>query len=388
MNKALLRPEIQQFIKTFQGNLPDLAFKGSPFKEVSVQELIQQIEGHRKCKEKLPLWHITENIYYPPKVHIEQTSSEVTARYKASLVFGKTLADITGGFGVDCYYFSEKFITVHHYEQNTELSKIAQHNFKILKKEAVSFFSEDGLKGVKNNPYDVIYADPSRRHEAKGKVFFLKDCEPNIIENLEVLLKYGATLLIKTSPMLDISAGLRALSNVSEVHIVAVENEVKELLWLIHKMPPKRNPQIKTVNFQKGVPYFFDFEGNNANKMQYSNPLKYLYEPNAAIMKSGGFSELSEAFNVPKLAEHSHLFTLDSFIEFPGRIFKILEVIPYSKLAMKPFLNFKAHVSTRNFPETVAQLKKKWKISDGGETYLFFTTLENKERVVIKCEKM
>lgn len=387
MNKALLRPEVQKFISEFTGSVTKLALKGSPWKDLTVPELLQQIESRHKSKEKLPTWANTDTIYYPPKINIEQTSSEITAQYKATLVEGKTLADITGGFGVDSYFFSKKIDLVHHFEQNTSLSAIAKHNFKQLNCPNVSFFSEDGIVGIQKQYYDVIFVDPSRRHADKGKVFFLSDCEPNVVQEQESLLKHCDTLLIKTSPMLDISIGLRELKTVQEIHIVAVQNEVKELLWLLSKNN-NRNIVIKTINFAKDSTEKFHFFWKEETSCIYSKPLSFLFEPNAAIMKSGGFLELSEAFNLPKLAEHSHLFTHDSLIEFPGRVFKITEVLPYSKTEMKPFLNTKANISTRNFPETVAQLRKKWKILDGGEIYLFFTTLENKEKVVIKCKKV
>ncbi|MEZ4779347.1 MAG: class I SAM-dependent methyltransferase [Flavobacteriaceae bacterium] len=387
MNKALLRPEVQKFISEFTGSVTKLALKGSPWKEISVQELLQQIEGQQKGKEKLPTWFSTKNIYYPPKVNIEQTSSEIAAQYKATLVLGKSLADITGGFGVDTYFLSEKFNVVHHFEQNSSLSAIAKHNFEQLGKGNVSFFSEDGIHGIQNQQYDVIYVDPSRRHATKGKVYFLNDCEPNLVEYQEYLLAHCDMLLVKTAPMLDVSVGLRELSHVSEIHIVAVQNEVKELLWILSKNTVEAI-QIRTINFLKETTETFNFYWKKNTCCTFSKPLSYLFEPNAAIMKSGGFAALSEAFNLPKLAEHSHLFTNNSYIEFPGRVFKILDVLPYSKSEMKPFLKRKANISIRNFPETVAQLRKKWKILEGGETYLFFTTLENKEKVVLKCEKV
>ena len=387
MNIALLRPEVQQFIKEFEGDVSQLAFKGSPWEEIPLKELIQQIESYTKCKDKLPTWYNCHNIIYPPKLHIEQTSSEITALYKASIVKGKGLADITGGFGVDSYFFSEKFTTVHHFEENDYLSEIAAHNFKQLEKTNVSFFATDGIEGIRNQKYDVIYADPSRRHASKGKVFFLSDCEPNLVDHQEFLLELCEILLVKTSPMLDISMGLNELKNVSEIHIIAVNNEVKELLWILSKSISEEI-LIKTINFSKTEKEEFQFYFDSENREHYETPLTYLYEPNAAIMKAGGFSKICDAFPVYKLAQHSHLFTSDALIDFPGRVFKITSVIPYQKSEMKNFAKSKANVSTRNFPETVAQIKKKWNINDGGNKYLFFTTLQNGDKEVLDTEKL
>ncbi len=387
MNKALLRSEVQKFIKEFNEDITSLAFKGSPWDDIPAQELIQQIESHSKCKEKLPTWYNAQNIIYPPKLHIEQTSSEITAAYKASIVKGESLADITGGFGVDTYFFSERFTSVDHFEQNQALSEIVKHNFKQLEKRNVTFFAEDGIKGIKTKRYDVIYVDPSRRHATKGKVFFLKDCEPNLVEHQEFLMDHCNTMLVKTSPMLDISVGLNELKNVSEIHIVAVNNEVKELLWVISKTVSE-DILIKTIHFTKEGKEEFQFKFQSESNNNYTPPLTYLYEPNAATMKSGGFSKICDAFSVYKLAQHSHLFTSEELIDFPGRVFKINAMIPYQKAAMKEFANTKANISTRNFSETVAQLKKKWKIKDGGDKYLFFTTLHNGEKVVLETSKV
>lgn len=386
MNKALLLPEVQDFIKSFNEEISKLAFRGSPWPEITIQELIQQIEGYQKSKIKLPTWYATNAIYYPPKLNIEQTSSEVTAKYKASLIDGETIADITGGFGVDSFYFSKNYKTVHHFERNKSLSSIVAHNFKQLGLKNVSFFAEDAISGLENKKYDVIYVDPSRRHDTKGKVFFLKDCEPNLIEHQESLLNRCNTLLVKTSPMLDINIGLEELQSVQEIHIVAIDNEVKELLWILQK-GGNREVTIKTIHFNKKNREEFSFLFGNQSEMQYSTPLTYLYEPNAAIMKSGGFSNICDDYGLKKIAKHSHLFTSDKLISFPGRVFKIMDVIPYKKNTMKTLSNSKANVSTRNFPENVSQLKKKWKIKDGGQDYLFFTSLADDSKVVIKTTK-
>lgn len=387
MNKALLQPEVQAFIRQTADDLSLLAFKGSPFPEITTLELLQQIEGYRKTEKKLPSWHHTKNILYPPKLNLEQTSSEETARYKASIVQGVTLADLTGGFGVDSYYFSKYFKKVQYFEWNNELAEMACHNFKVLGASNIDCISGNGLELLGNKQFDALFLDPARRHQEKGKVFFLKDCEPNVVENLSMLLQHCHTLLIKSSPMLDLSIGLKELQQVLEIHIVAVNNEVKELLWILSE-EIKTALWIKTINFQSDTLQRFDFIYGDKSQAVYSRPLTYLFEPNAAILKAGAFQELCGAFEVQKLAPHSHLYTARDLVDFPGRRFKIQQVIPYHKEAMRSLTKIKAHITTRNFPESVAVLRKRWKMQDGGDRYLFFTTLENEERIVLDTCKV
>lgn len=388
MNTALLHSEVQKFIRNYSEDTAVLAFKGSPFKNITVQELIEQIEGFRKTKKKLPHWHETEEIYFPPKLNIEQTSSELTAQYKASLVSGTTLADITGGLGVDTLYFAKNFTTVAYFELNRELAAIAKHNFDKLGATNINCTVGDGLATILSQPFDTIYVDPARRHSSKGKVFFLKDCEPNVVGSTDAILEHCETLLIKTSPMLDISVGLSELKNVVEIHVVAVENEVKELLWLLQK---KSSPAIsvKTVNITKTKVESFNFVHGEKALPSYGLPQHYLYEPNATIMKAGAFASISEAFALSKLHINSHLYSSEQLLEFPGRRFSIDQTIPYRKSEMKKHLfGTKANIATRNFPETVQVLRKKWKIKDGGAVYLFFTTAMNNERIVLICSKI
>ena len=388
MNRALLHSEAQNFIRNYSEDTAALAFKGSPFEGITVQELIEQIESFRKTKKKLPSWHHTEGIYFPSKLNIEQTSSELTAEYKASLVSGATLADITAGLGVDSFYFAKNFDTVAYFELNTKLTAIAKHNFERLGAANINCSNADGLAISMQGRYNIIYVDPARRHSAKGKVFFLKDCEPNVVGKTRDILNHCDTLLIKTSPMLDISVGMSELKHVVEIHVVAVENEVKELLWLLRK-DATTSIAIKTVNIAKTKEERFDFIYGVEALPSYGLPLQYLYEPNAAIMKAGAFTQISEAYGLLKLQSNSHLYTSAELLEFPGRQFKIDQMIPYRKNEIKKHLvGLKANIATRNFPETVQILRKKWKIIDGGEVYLFFTTLLNNDKIVLICSKI
>ena len=392
MDPKILNPDIQVFInKNIGQSISKLALQKNPFPEVDWISILNQIEAKTKSKDKLPTWFSTENIMYPAKISVEQTSSEKTAHYKASIVSGESIIDLTGGFGVDDYFFSKKIKTVAHCEINSELSAIVDHNFKQLQVTNCTCYAGDSLETLKtlHTKWDWIYIDPSRRNDAKGKVFLLKDCLPNVPENLDFYFNHSDAILIKTAPLLDISAGLSELKYVKAVHIIAVDNEVKELLWELHASF-SGNTSIKTVNISKDKVELFDFELNEATDfLPFSTPQKYLYEPNSAIMKSGGFDEVGGFYKTNKLHKHSHLYTSQDLILFPGRIFQIQESIPYNKKEMKSFLeNKQANITTRNFPDSVESIRKKWKIKDGGNTYCFFTTDLNNDKIVIICTKI
>jgi hypothetical protein len=298
---------------------------------------------------------------------------------------------LTGGFGIDDYYFAKKLKTVVHCEINPELSNIVKHNFEQLNIKNISCYSGDSsaILAKLNTEWDWIYIDPSRRNDAKGKVFMLKDCLPNVPEHLNSFFEHSDKILIKTAALLDISVGLSELKNVKTIHIVALENEVKELLWEIHK-DYNGKINIKTVNILKEKMDVFEFIlDENPESATYSLPKTYLYEPNSAIMKSGGFDEVGTFYKLNKLHKHSHLYTNSEIISFPGRIFEIEHSIPYHKNEMKSFLeNKQANITTRNFPDTVESIRKKWKIKEGGNQYCFFTTDENNDKIVLICRKI
>lgn len=392
MNINLFKPEVQSFIqKNLKTNINTLVLKGSPFALVSIQELAQQIEGKQKAKKKLPLWFNTENIYYPKKINLEQTSSESTALYKTKLISGESIIDLTGGFGIDCTLFSTSFKEVHHCEMNTELSDIVTSNCQHLNIKNLKTHKGDSLKILKNlnKKFDWIYIDPSRRNDLKGKVFLLNDCLPNVPKNLDCFFEYSDKILIKNSPILDITSTINELKFVKEIHIIALENEVKELLFILEKEYTDY-VKIKTVNILKEKKQTFCFEYRTAQQGTYSSPKNYLYEPNAAIMKSGGFQEVSSQFNITKLHHHTHLYTsTELYKDFPGRTFKINTVLNYDKKKITKLLpDKKANITTRNFPETVAQIRKKTKIKDGGNIYLFFATNIENNKIVLSCSKI
>jgi THUMP domain-like len=392
LDLSLLKPEIQTFININIGTtIAKLALQKNPFPETDWITILNQIEAKSKAKTKLPTWFATKNILFPSKISVEQTSSEKTAIYKSSIVSGTSLIDLSGGFGVDDYFFSKKVKKITHCEINPELSQIVKYNFQELKAKNISCENGDSFEilAKSNQKWDWIYVDPSRRNDTKGKVFMLKDCLPNVPENLDFYFQNSNSILIKTAPLLDIAAGLLELKNVKTIHIVALENEVKELLWELQK-DFNGNCTIKTVNILKEEMVTFDFVLNeNSKSPNHRLPEKYLYEPNSAIMKSGGFDEVGLAFSLNKLHKHSHLYTSNQLQNFPGRVFEIQKTISYTKSDMKQFLETKtANITTRNFPETVEKIRKKWKIKDGGNQYCFFTTDANDNKIVLICKKL
>ena len=394
MNEAIFSKEVQDYLKENEdAEISRIVLSGSPFENITAAELAQQLEGRKKAKSKLPIWYKTSGIYYPPKLNIEQTSSQATAQYKASLAQGLSLIDITGGLGIDSYFFSKENNEVIHFELNDEISQIATHNFKVLEANNIKTFSGNGLDYVEKNSshFDTIYVDPSRRNESKGKVFMLKDCLPNIPEKIALLLSKTNQLIVKTSPLLDISAGLRELTAVAEIHIVAVNNEVKELLWILKQGAKSSDLVLKTVNILS--------TGNEVTAVNYQEALdssayfalakKYLYEPNAALLKSGLFNWIGSAFNLEKLHTNTHLYTSDDLIDFPGRRFEVQETLSFNKKNIAGrFGGKKANITTRNFKTSVENIRKKFKIKDGGDDYLFFCTDLNNSAVVIACRKI
>lgn len=391
-NKEILNIEIQEFIENnINSNISELILKGIPFSSEISSEIINQIEAKNRCKNKLNSWFETDNIYYPNKLNIEQTSSEVTAKHKTSLINGKSLIDVTGGFGVDCFYFAKQFETVTHCELNIDLSKIVTHNNSVFKIENIDCVTTNGIDYIinQNTTYDWIYIDPSRRNDAKGKVFMLSDCLPNVPQHLDNLFEKSNNIMIKTSPLLDISLGIKELNFVKEIHCIALNNEVKELLWILEK-GFDQSVKIITTNIKKDKKSNFEFYLDEESKatVNYSKPLAFLYEPNLALLKSGAFNSVAKQLNVFKLHKHSHLYTSEQLIDFPGRRFKIETIAPYNKKKFKQqFKLDKANFTTRNFPETVAQLRQKLKVKDGGTDYLFFTTDLDNNKIIILCTK-
>lgn len=392
MNKSILNTEIQNFINdNLKTDIAKLSLRKSPFATVSSTELAMQIDSKKRSETKLPTWFKTRDIYYPPKLAIEQCSSEIAAAYKADLITGENVIDLTGGFGVDAYYFALKAANVSHCETNHDLSEISRHN-SVKLNVRINYLNTDGLSYLKESgkQFDTIYLDPSRR-VANKKVFLLKDCEPDVITNLDLLTGHCSLLMIKTAPLLDIQSGIQELKAVSSIHIISIRNECKELLFLIRKGETSADPLITCAfpgSYKNGAYTFRISEEKNYEISQYSKPLKYIYEPDAALLKAGCFKLITRDFALHKIHQHTHLYTSFELNQsFPGRIFQLKNVSEYGRFIKENKIR-KANIICRNFHSNPEELKKKLKINDGGDEYLLFCTGPENNRIVLECERI
>ncbi|MFD0941599.1 THUMP-like domain-containing protein [Pedobacter boryungensis] len=387
MNENILNNEVQLYIiEHINADVNKIALSKSLFKNVSSAELAGQIAAKKKSVHKLPTWFNQQGIYYPVLLCIEQCSSEATAAYKANLAIGSSLIDLTAGFGVDSYFFSKKINEVYSCEINPELSEITAHNAKILGAGNINFIAEDGIEFLKNNPqkFDCIYIDPARRSHS-NKVFKLKDCTPDVTEHLSLFLEKAQRIIIKTAPLLDISAGLSELQYVSEIHIVSVKNECKELLWVIDKnFIGETKIVCTTLNTTHKTFYFPLSDLQLTTEIATSAPFGYLYEPDVALLKSGAFNLIAKRFGLKKLHPQSQLYFSDDVKqEFLGRIFKINSLLTLNEL--KKEKNLIGNVIVRNFPEKSEQLVKKYKISSSHDDFIVFTQT-NEGYLVLKAK--
>ncbi|MEN8249805.1 MAG: hypothetical protein ABFS32_12805 [Bacteroidota bacterium] len=388
----LLEEKVQAFILTHKDDDPAaLMLQREKYPDWPFKEVVDQIISRRKAEKKLPLWYKTKGILYPVPVSIEQSSSEATAAYKAGLFNGKKAADLTGGLGVDSYYLAHNFEQLTYVEQKETLAEIATHNFDVLGQnnvEIVNSTAEEFLLKAEEK-YDLIYIDPDRRPDQKRVVGF-SDSTPDLLELLPKLMSLSENILIKASPMMDIRLALEQLRDVGKVIILAIDNEVKELLF--HVGGDTTATTIRCVNINKGQEDVLEYnlDDNSQEFCKISLLSNYLYEPNAAIMKAGAFNHLCKSYFVKKLHPNTHLFTSDKHIvDIPGRKFKVIGSCAYKKSAIQQLLKGnKANISVRNFVDTPEQVKKKLGLQDGGDQYLFgYRDNENKLRVAV-CERV
>lgn len=393
MNNSILTPEVQVFIRQHvHTDATRIALKKSPFEQVSSSELAQQVSGLQKALRKIPEWLEQDKaLYFPEKLNLEQCSSARTGKFKASLLpAGSTVLDLTGGFGVDSYYFAQRAKNVTHCEINPELSEIVAYNLGELGADNILFHTGDGIAflSASNARYDCIYTDPSRRIKNQ-KVFRLEDCEPNIVAHQDLLFEHADILITKLAPLLDISLALNTLSHVQEVYIVSIANDCKELLFVQRKFY-QGEPKINTVCLGRGTPDIFTFTQTQEKEAvsAFSKPLRFLYDPDVAITKAGAFKLIGSSLGLYKLHQHTHLYTHDKLVrEFPGRIFQVEKVISFSAFK-KNGIPTKANIISKNFPLKPVDIRKKFKIKDGGENYLYFTTLFHDEHVVIHVRQV
>lgn len=414
----MFNPETWDFIhKHAQDDVRRLALKRPDNPNVDLKEALVQIEGYQTARKKLPLWAENPQLVYPPRISMEQCSSETTARYKQlvvrRLVQGLdgplSMADMTGGFGIDFSYLAPLFDRAYYIEQQEILCRIARYNLKILGLKQAEVIHGDGTERMPEKaPLTLVFIDPARRDRQGKKTVALSDCTPDLTVLQESIRSCSRFCMAKLSPMLDIHQALQELKGVSEVHVISVDNECKELLLILTAekenstvgnaaTEPPENKSSETciycINLQKGEQQTFAYttqEEAGAEAEYTDQPGTYLYEPNTSLLKAGAYKCLCTRFGVKKLHPNSHLYTSDILQpDFPGRQFRITGSRSFSKQDLKQIAREipQANITIRNFPSSVQELRKKLKIKEGGDRYLFITTLKNEQHVILECLK-
>lgn len=389
--KNIARPSLQirydkilQFVQEHRDADPlKLLLQQAKYPDIDLRLVAQQLEGLRQASAKWPTLASCATYVYPPKLNREQSSSEATARYKGALfarLGGGTFADLTGGMGIDALFLAQQASQGHYVEMDAALCDMARHNFSALRQVNMSVHQGDSMAWIADaeHPFDLVYIDPARRDARGRKVAAFEDCTPNLLGNLELILRSTRYLLVKASPMIDISVALRELGMVEEVHVVAVGGECKEVLFLLSRTEALRQVAFHCVDLQKGIDVSFTrVEEQEAEPLFADVAGRYLYEPNAALMKGGCYNSLCAWHRVQKLARNTHLYTSDTIVsDFPGRIFEVLQELPMNaKEVAKAVPERRAHVATRNYPLSAADLQKKLKISEGGTLFIIAATL-------------
>ena len=412
----LINEKTRDFIRQHENDdVRKLALQGSKHQDVDLLLALQQIAGRQTARRKLPSWGATDDLFYPPHLNMEQCSSEQTARYKASLLKGgQRYVDLTGGFGVDFYWMSQGFRERIYVERDEALCAIAEHNFRLLGLDCSVRCCDTVTYLAEMEHADVVYLDPARRDEHGARTFGIADCTPNLLELLPLLRTKADTIVVKLSPMLDWSKAIDDIQSssstnchlqtfVSEVHIVSVDNECKDLL-LILKNEQRDNLRLVCVNnasvfeivrtARTASPNRTDYESEphglkTASRDAVAN--HYLYEPNASVMKAGCFEALEERFPVSQVSPNSHLFLSNEEVSgFPGRGFRILAVTSMNKKELRSALATvsQANIAVRNFPLSAQQLRQRLKIKDGGDLFIFATTTAEGVHQLFICRKI
>lgn len=381
----------RQFIEShLKDDVRQLALLKFP-DDVDKMLVLKQIEARQILSKKVPSWASNPDLLFPKHLSLEQCSSELTAKYKAGIVpEGEIFADLTGGLGIDSYFLSEKFHTSYYVENQKELCDLAKHNFEILgrKINVVNNNAESFLN--QGEKFDLIFIDPARRDVYNRKMVSLHDCSPDVISLLETYARSFRNVLVKASPMLDISKIINELQNIKEIHVVAVKNECKEILILLEK-GYRSEIQYHCVDLSCSDFQFENDDEKHAIPTFATTINHYLYEPNAALMKAGAFKLVSQRFCVDKLHTNSHLYTSDKLIpDFPGRIFEVVGFASFGKKIKKELLKdvTEASVAVRNFPLSANELRKVLNLKESNDTFVFGTTMACEKKVVILCKKV
>lgn len=385
-----MNTETRQFVFAhLHDDVRQLALQKSPA-DVDLRCALQQIEARQLLAEKVPSWAANADIEFPPRLSVEQCSSEATARYKSGLLSGRTLVDLTGGMGIDCHFLSQNFATTDYVEREPHLVDLATRNFSVLGDKITTHLADSEAFLQSMDEVDAIFIDPARRDAGGRKTVSIADCTPNVAALQNLLLQKAKRVLVKLSPMLDIALLQRELQHIKQIHVVAMGNECKEVLALLER-DFVGEPTIFAVNLPNEPFRFLISEEKNAHIELATSLGCYLYEPNAALMKAGAFRSVAAHYGVRKLHINSHLYTSDELIsDFQGRIFQIEDFAPFDKKIGTTLLAdiANANVSVRNFPLSVAELRKKLHLTDGGDVYLFATTMANGGKIVVRCKKL
>ena len=376
-------------------DLNRLLLSASRYPEVDIPFVVDQLKARRQIKDKLPLWYQNDALIFPSKVAAEQASSELTARYKQRLIKPTMrLCDLTGGLGIDSYYFSRRAKEVIYVERFPAYCEAAIHNFKVLGADNIHVIKGDAVTFAETaEGFDVFYMDPARRGACNKRIYALRDCEPDLTGLAPLLLRQAPLVIAKLSPMADLREIQASLPPITTFHVVSVSNECKEIIVELSRETVEETKIICVNLSPNGREESFTFTGQeerDASTCLADQVKTYLYEPNASIMKAGAFKVLAQRFNLYKLHVSSHLYTSDILIkDFPGRIFEMEEVFPFNNKLCKNLAKSipQANITTRNFPLSVADLRKRTKITDGGNTFLFATTLADGSKVLIQTHK-
>ena len=406
----MMNEATREFVRQHrEDDVRQLALRGVKDPEVDLAFALQQIDGHRRALEKLPSWATVEGIVWPPHLSMEQCSSEQTARYKAEVAgSGETFVDLTAGFGVDTAFIAQGFQKAVCVELQPELSAISSENFQLLGLHQIEVVNGNGVDYLHTMPpADLIFIDPARRDEHGGRTYGIADCTPNVLEIIDELLEKAQRVMIKLSPMLDWRKAVEDIGrqHVSAVHIVSVNNECKELI--IEVMLSRKETKVVCVNLlSDGSRECFEFDADAPSPKEPSYPScvpslasdqrssalsHLLYVPNASVMKAGCFDWVASRYGVVQADRNSHLFLSDREVDgFPGRGFIVEKVSSMNKRDLKESLAGVTHanIAVRNFPLSVADLRKRLKLQDGGDTYIFATTLENLGHRLLICRKI
>ncbi len=378
--------EVNEFISANRHkNIAELALQLSKRKELPANYILNQVNGLQKAEKKFPFLTSYTNFIFPSPTSVAQSSSEMAARYKEGL-FRKLrrVADLSGGMGIDSYFLAKKAEQLDYVEQNAELYQISQKNFEYLNASNINCHLSSAEEFIEHSEtsYDLIYLDPDRRSNNK-RHFKIVDCSPNVPSLLPSLFERSKLVLVKYSPMLDLKASLEELEFVKEVHILSIQNECKEMLYLLEK-GYVAEPLIKAVNIDQDDQTVFSFliSEENRSNAEFSEVLNYLYEPNSSILKSGAFNLVGRNFPVKKIAPNTHLYTSEENVpDFPGRCLRIIGIATKASE-----LTLKANIISRNSGMSVEEIKKKYKIKEGGDQFLYAMRLKNGKRIFVLGE--